>query len=132
MDNGLAPEFDAINIPHHGSIKSHSPRLPKMKKSGSRAGAAVVSAGTRRALLDREVLREYLQEGWDVMSTTTRGEQPGPNLPMTLANRGRPDADEIRRFSLQLSWNPSDGLLAGPTEAKITTNDLVHYETGAC
>jgi hypothetical protein len=48
---------------------------------------------------------------------------------MTLADRGRPDDDEIRRFSLHLSWNPSDGLLAGPAAAKITPNDLVHYET---
>jgi beta-lactamase superfamily II metal-dependent hydrolase len=86
-ENGLAPKFDAIKIPHHGSIKSHSPRLPKMKKSGSQTGVAVVSAGMRRAPPDREVLRQFLQEGWDVMSTTTRSKPPAPNLPMTFRSR---------------------------------------------
>ncbi len=129
--NGLAPEFDAIKIPHHGSINSHSHHLPKMKRSGS--GTAVVSAGTRRAFPDREVLRAYLQAGWDVMSTTIRGKQPGANLPMTLAHRGRPDEDEGEpcRFSLHLSWSPSDGLRAEPAAAKVALDDLIHYETAA-
>ena len=38
---------------------------------------------------------------------------------MTLAHRGRPDEDEVGRFSLHLSWSPSAGLRAEPAGAKI-------------
>ncbi len=126
--HGLAPEFDVIKIPHHGSIRSHTPRLCKMKRPGS--GTAAVSAGTRSCLPDREVLRDYLEQGWSVMATTTRSKQPSrPSLPMTLADRGRPDVHDVGRFSVHISWSPSGGLRAEPAAARISPGDLAHYET---
>jgi beta-lactamase superfamily II metal-dependent hydrolase len=125
---GLAPEFDVIKVPHHGSIRSHSPRLCRMKRPGS--GTAAVSAGTRSCLPDREVLRDYLEQGWSVMATTTRSKRPSPSsLPLTLAGRGRPEVDAVGRFSVHISWTPAGGLLAEPAEARITPGDLEHYET---
>ena len=128
---GLPPEFDVIKVPHHGSIRSHTRGLCLMKRAGSSTNTAAVSAGTRSCLPDREVLRDYLQEGWDVMATTMRGRKPRRSLPMTLAHRGRPDEDEVDRFSLHISWSPSAGLRAEPAEAKIGLDDLVHYESAA-
>ncbi len=126
---GLTPEFDVIKIPHHGSIRSHTPRLCMMKRPGW--GTAAVSAGTRSCLPDREVLRDYLEHGWSVMATTTRGKKSRPSLPMTLADRGRPEVDDVEHFSVHISWSPSGGLQAEPAAARITLDDLMHYETAA-
>ena len=132
---GLAPEFDAIKIPHHGSIKSHSRGLCRMKRQGVGLGlgleTASVCAGTRRALPDREVLREYLQSGWNVMATTTRGTLASPSLPMTLAHRGTPTNGDDLRHTIRLSWTPAAGLSAEPGAAKISLGDLAHYATAS-
>ena len=44
---GIAPNSTVIKVPHHGSIRSHSPRLCKMRQTGSVASTAAISAGTR-------------------------------------------------------------------------------------
>ena len=129
-EKGIAAEFDAIKIPHHGSIKSHASGLSGMKRPGTGPETAAVCAGTRRALPDREVLREYLQNGWNVMATTTRATTSGPSLPMTLAHRGTPDDAEVIRHTIRLSWTPAAGLVAGPAAAKITVGDLSQYASG--
>ncbi|HUT95279.1 MAG TPA: MBL fold metallo-hydrolase [Thermoguttaceae bacterium] len=64
--------FDVIKVPHHGSMKSHTPALCDAKRKESTARIAAISAGTRRALPDKEVIRAYLNEEWLVLLTTTR------------------------------------------------------------
>ena len=130
-DMGTKVEFDALKIPHHGSIRSRSVDLCTMRHFGTDADTAVVSAGTRRALPDREVLRDYLKKGWLVMSTTTRGSNPGPDLPMTLADRGAVDRGDLSRHTIRLSWSPEGGLSAEPAAAKIGMEDLAEYETAS-
>jgi beta-lactamase superfamily II metal-dependent hydrolase len=128
-DMSRVSKFDVIKIPHHGSIESHAPDLCRMRRSGSGAETAVVSAGTRRALPDKKVLGEYLLNGWSVMTTTTRGSSSAPSLPMALANRGTADERNVLCHTIRLSWNPSSGLSAEPAAAKIGISDLDHYET---
>ena len=126
---GRDPEFHAIKIPHHGSIKSHVPSLCLMKRIGEGGDVAAVSAGTRRALPDREVLRDYLRNGWSVMATTTKVDRPVATLPMMLADRGTPDDGDGARHLIRLSWTPLIGLSAEPVAAHIRMDDLAHYET---
>ena len=120
-DQGPPSWFDQISL---------APPL-QAEEIGAGCGDGRRLRGDETALPDREVLRDFLEEGWDVMATTTRGKNTGPSLPMTLANRGMLDQYDVRRFSLHLSWKPSTGLQVEPAAAKITLNDLIHYETAA-
>jgi len=126
---GRDAELDAIKIPHHGSIKSHVPDLCLMKRPGTGGETAAVSAGIRRVLPDREVLRDYLANGWNVMATTTKGGTSETSLPMMLADRGAADEGDIVRHTIRLSWSPASGLSAEPAAAKVIMGDLTQYET---
>ena len=126
---GRDAELDAIKIPHHGSIKSHVPDLCLMKRPGTRGETAAVSAGIRRVLPDREVLRDYLANGWNVMATTKKGGSSETSLPMMLADRGAPDEGDRVRHTIRLSWSPASGLSAEPAAAKVIMGDLTQYET---
>lgn len=128
-ERGLAGEFDAIKIPHHGSIKSHAASLCQMRRSGQGEQTGAVSSGTRPALPDREVLREYLQSGWSVMTTSTRVHRVAPSLPMTLADRPVSKGVDVVRHTIRLSWRPTGGLTGEPAAAKIGLSDLNRYET---
>lgn len=128
QETGRDSGFDAIKIPHHGSIKSHVPGLCQMKRQGEDAGTAAVSAGTRRVLPDREVLRDYLLNGWKVMATTTRVGASVNSLPMMLSDRGKPDEGEVVRHTIRLSWTPESGLLSEPDSANISIDELTQYQ----
>ena len=126
-DYGIAAEFDAIKIPHHGSINSRTPNLCRMKRAN--LAMAVASADMRGPLPDREVLREFLQIGWSVMSTTSKRTKKRPSLPMTLANRGTDDEAEVFRNTIKISWDSENGMSAEPDGARIRAEDLDHYGT---
>jgi hypothetical protein len=128
---GLEADFDAVKVPHHGSIRSHFPGLCLMRSASSGGGTAAISAGTRRALPDREVLRDFLAKGWNVMATTTKVGAPPLSLPMTLADRADPDEGEPARHTIRISWAPEAGLAFEPVTAKITMNDLARYATAS-
>ena len=111
LGRGIAPEFNAIKVPHHGSVRSHFPLLCQMRHTGHGVTAAVVSSGTRRALPDRSVLDDFLRNGWKVMATTTRRTGSPRSLPITLANRGRSDEEAASDHNtVRLTWSVSDGL----------------------
>jgi hypothetical protein len=124
-------EGPSIKVPHHGSVKSHLPALCQMKRSATGAETAAISAGTRRALPDREVLRDYLANGWNVMATTTKAGTSVTSLPMMLSDRGSPDEGEVVRHTIRLSWTPADGLSVEPEGAKIRAGDLAAYKTAS-
>ena len=64
--------FRVVKVPHHGSIASHQPDLCSMKARGRKKRVAVISAGTRKAIPDQNVIKDYLDSGWTVMVTTAR------------------------------------------------------------
>ncbi|WP_435018532.1 hypothetical protein TA3x_000509 [Tundrisphaera sp. TA3] len=130
MEDGVDPAFDVIKIPHHGSIKSHVNSVCLTKRPGSGPEAAIASAGTRRALPDREVLKDYMLNGWNVYATTTKRTPASPSsLPLMLANRGASPGVEITSQTIHVSWCKSNGLTINPSSAKIMLEDLIHYET---
>ena len=81
--------FHVVKVPHHGSLASHWKALPHEKGSGEGQRVAGISAGTRTAIPDREVLREYLDNGWRVMATMRRVGGARVDRPM-VARRPQP------------------------------------------
>jgi len=134
---GLLETLDVVKVPHHGSAKSHLPRLPESSNL-ARNSTAVFSVGRRRVLPDREVLRAYLDKGWKVLATTTRHQSgvPAPEessrcrRAFTLAGKSRRVPDVWRRHLVRLSWSSNpNGIDGEPPEAAIVHADLPNYET---
>jgi len=123
--------FDVIKVPHHGSKASHSSELCKADSNAPRKRIAAISAGTRDALPDREVLREYMSEGWTVMATTTRPRTDRMDSPLLLANRNRRTGGSVKEHIVTISWSPSHGLTFQPPEATILEVDLPMYKTAS-
>jgi beta-lactamase superfamily II metal-dependent hydrolase len=129
--------FDVIKAPHHGSIHSHSSELPRALRR-DRKRIAALSAGTRDGLPDRMVLQDYLQWGWDVISTTVR--RPGlavigvqrnssrvnKSSALGLLNR---DCVVCEHNHVMITWRCSDPVRGGPQDAFITQDDLHLYRT---
>ena len=129
--SGLDTGFDAVKVPHHGSIRSHVPGLCQMRSARRGESTAAISAGMRRALPDREVLRDFLANGWNVLTTTTRGGARATSNPMTLADRGKSVEDNSARHTIRISWTPESGLASEPVAARITIGALDQYATVA-
>jgi len=126
-----AKSFDVIKVPHHGSMKSHTPALCQAKRKERTARIAAISAGTRRALPDKEVIRAYLNEEWVVLLTTTRTANRGANYLMEIADRSGVAAYDIRQQDISISWSPSQGLQWEPPDARVNPSALGLYETTA-
>jgi beta-lactamase superfamily II metal-dependent hydrolase len=120
--------FRAVKVPHHGSIHSHIPALCSPVTSGAGLHVAAVSAGTRSALPARQVLEAYLNNGWQVMLTTTRGAPHRSSRPFTLANRGPTRGSSSRCQNIRLTWTTDGGLHAEPTTAEVRRQDLPSYD----
>ena len=121
--------FDVIKVPHHGSKASHSTNLCKAKLSSPSKRVAAISAGTRDALPDREVLKEYMSEGWTVMATTTRPRPARADSPLSLSNRNRRKDAAMKQHLVRISWSASGGLTFQPPEATLLEIDLPMYKT---
>ncbi len=128
---GREESFDAVKVPHHGSIRSHTDQLCTAKRHDHEARIAAISAGTRPALPDRVVIRMYREEGWIVLVTTTRTRKGTSNRLMDIVDRaGSPNCD-ITQQDVMISWNPKDGLVWEPGSAEIDAESLTLYETKA-
>lgn len=124
--------FDVIKVPHHGSKASHSPSLCKSTANSPSRRIAAISAGTRNALPDREVLRDYISEGWTVVATTTRKLADRVDSPLFLAGRRRSDSGgDTKQHLIRIHWSPSSGLEYGPPESTLGENDLPMYGTAS-
>jgi len=121
--------FDVIKVPHHGSIKSHTGGLCEAKRKDSTARIAAISAGTRTALPDKEVMRAYLNEEWVVLLTTTRTANRRANYLMEIADRSDAAAYGISQQDITISWSPSQGLKWEPPNARVRSSALDLYET---
>jgi hypothetical protein len=130
-EHGREEAFDVIKVPHHGSIRSHTPELCTAKRTNGAEQVAAISAGTRKALPDREVMRAYLDENWVVLLTTTRTEIRRPNYLMELADRSGAQTYAINRQDITIKWNSTDGLAWEPASARVEANDLDQYEIKA-
>lgn len=128
---GKTASFDAIKVPHHGSLASHLHDLCRAKRKDRNDRFAVISAGERPKLPDREVIRDYLNEGWTVMSTTRRRRRPAFDRPMTLADRSGSTNPVFTSRTITLSWRSGASLSAAPADAIVSTADLDLYETAA-
>jgi len=126
----LQQDFNVIKVPHHGSKKSHLPRICTTRHQDGLNVAAISVGATRPVLPDRLVLADYLQAGWQVMATTTKGGRTSPTHPMMLISRSKAvPAKGPRSHLIHLAWTPTSGLSAEPDEAIIGPNELPLYET---
>jgi len=64
-----ASGFDVVKVPHHGSKGSHADELCELTRTDRDTRVAAISAGSRRALPDREVIHAYLNKQWTVLLT---------------------------------------------------------------
>ncbi len=128
---GREKGFDAVKVPHHGSIRSHADQLCTARRRGQDVRVAAISAGTRAALPDREVIRMYREEGWVVLVTTTRTRKATSNRLMDIVDRSGPPDCAITQQNVMISWNPKDGLVWEPDSAQVDAESLTLYETKA-
>jgi beta-lactamase superfamily II metal-dependent hydrolase len=128
---GRESKFHAVKVPHHGSIGSHSSELCRSIEPASGRETAAISSGTRSGLPDREVIRQYQLEGWKVMATTIRSEQPRRSNPLHLADRSGAVHTNSRRYTIRISWGPRPGLKSEPAESEIPESCLHLYDAKA-
>ena len=121
--------FDVVKVSHHGSIHSHSKVLVSSGKESVQRVAAI-SCGTRTALPDRQVIRNYLENGWIVLTTTRRKIEEVHNRPFELVNRRKTETELlIETHDIIIEWTEEDNLGWRPAEAEIHIKDLENYET---
>jgi beta-lactamase superfamily II metal-dependent hydrolase len=126
--------FDVVKVSHHGSIASHHEPLCARINRQQPPRVAAISCGTRAALPDREVIRQFQAGGWQVLATTTRRAAGAPaarrrDLPMQLADRSPPAPPAVKTQHVKISWSPNPDLKASPRHAVIRKGDLVHFDT---
>ena len=98
-----------------------------MKRTDRNRRVAAVSAGTRQALPDREVIRAYLDEQWIVLLTTTRTAIRRTNRLMDVADRSGARDYDISEQDVRISWNSKDGLTWEPASAQVDIDSLTSY-----
>lgn len=129
-EHGRTPCLDVVKVPHHGSLESHSAELCRAKRAGRDGCCAAISAGTRARLPDREVIRDYLAEGWKVLLTTRRiGSDITFDRPMTMANRGASRSFKSTSHDVLVSWCSDKAIAYGPPGAVVSSEDLDLYDT---
>ncbi len=126
-ENDRTKAFRVVKVSHHGSIKSRVPELCDAAHGGVSDRVAAISAGTRRALPDREVIREYLDQKWVVMVTTSRIASARGNHLMNIADKS--SRSDSRQQDIRIRWTPSGGLSWEPSSACVGRDSLHLYET---
>lgn len=121
-------ELDIVKVPHHGSAKSHCANLCGAKRNSDRAIAAI-SAGTRRALPDREVMREYADAGWTVLVTTKRFGLRRKDSPLTLSGVAKRDQYSVDTHNIHICWDKNSGLAWEPVAAFVSPQELEFYDS---
>ena len=119
--------FRVVKVPHHGSIASHRPDLCSMKAKGRKKRVAVISAGTRKAIPDQNVIKDYLDSGWTVMVTTARKPYTY-DRPVQLHLKGM-KKDEPPERTIRLTLSSSGRLSSNPVQHAVQQQDLSAYET---
>ena len=127
-DENLAPDsrFESLKIPHHGSINGHWKNLCRLKSDQANAIAAI-SVGTQYSLPKASVIGDYLDEGWRVLSTTTRSGPSKANRVIEQFSRKSDLPQETATHDIRLAWNSRGGIEWSPTASEIRGTDLQFY-----
>jgi len=127
QERSTAAHFQAIKVPHHGSLKNHFTDLCRLGGDDAEAKVAAVSAGERDALPDREVLADFLDAGWTVVLTSYRTSR-AVNRPGELHLRSAAKAT-FEENTIELGWNFEGGFSFGPPSAVLDREHLTAYQT---
>jgi hypothetical protein len=121
--------FDMVKVPHHGSFDSHRNSEICSCLDARRNPVAAISTGIEFDVLpDREVLRDYLANGWTVLLTTKRVGRLRSNLALEIAGKGVRDWEEQSQ-TVCVKWSETAGITWGPVEAQVLTEELENYQT---
>ena len=126
LDKKRKPTFDAVKVPHHGSMHSHCRRICQMGATAS-PRIAIVSAGLRRALPAQSVLADYLGDNWITLITTRRDSLPRGNRFFEMGSMGRSDIGLAGRNDISVCWSAANGITWQPPEAQIVEQDLLRF-----
>ena len=106
--------LSAVKLAHHGSMGSHSTRVCNARARNG-AGVAAISVGTRyRVPPDREVMREYLDNGWTVLLTTKRVATRRRQFAIEVAGRPSARREDVQRHDLRITWSPRPEWIGSP------------------
>jgi len=131
QEHGHSDGFDVVKIPHHGSLRTHVPEVCKAKRVEASDRVAAVSASGSEAHPDREVLRDYVTEGWTVMATMPRVRDRPSDSPAWLADRSSVPKPTTDRHLIEISWTSTKGLDWKPPQAVVDPDRVDLYETAA-
>lgn len=126
---GPGRAFDLVKVPHHGSYQSH--RGSRLTAYGKKElAAAVICSGTDFAVLpDREVMRDFLNNGWTVLLTRKRLRQ---SRCYALQAIGRATGGlAVQAQAIRVGWSPAKGAEWSPESARVTAEDLANYQTAS-
>jgi beta-lactamase superfamily II metal-dependent hydrolase len=133
--SGPGDGFDVVKVPHHGSIRSHTPELAGAGLHVVQSPIAAITCGEGAVLPDRFVLNGLLSANWRVLATTTRrllggdGTRKRRNHPTDISGRGKKHDLIYFEWDLEITWSPGNGLTADPKDAHIFIGDAHHYGT---
>ena len=133
--SGPGNGFDVVKVPHHGSIRSHTPELAGAGLHVLQSPIAAITCGDGAVLPDQYVLKGLLSANWRVLATTTRqqlgrgGTRKRRNHPMDIFGRGKKHDVVYLEWDLRITWSPGNGLTADPEDAHIVIGDAHHYGT---
>lgn len=127
--NQSKSKFDGVKVSHHGSIHSHSPKLCDSGNDKAEK-IAIISAGTRKKLPNREVIKNYLEAGWKVLITTTRHRSKSKmkDRPANLVNQKTIVSEIYHSHDVKLIWHSKNGLSFSPKKAEIKLRHLSYYD----
>jgi hypothetical protein len=144
-------QIHVVKVPHHGSIKNHWPEICRQGEDGAFMKVAAFSAGSRQALPDRNVLKEYLESGWTAMTTTVRKAHPSAvrksaegggvvgvttgrtrqyDRPGDLHFRGAQGVTFLE-YTIEIEWASSGKFSKRPVAAIVRERDLSAYGSAA-
>ena len=118
--------FDVVKVPHHGSRNGHCKELCDCSPKDGK-GTAVISVGNKYRLPRANVLRDYLDENWTVLSTTTRRCSYRPNRLIEVFGRALPTEVQSEQHDVILTWTPGESPLWTPREAEILSFEVGNY-----
>ncbi len=124
-----AKAFDLVKVAHHGSHSSHE-GSQIVGRGKRKLAIAVICSGMEFAVLpDREVMRDFLNGGWTVLLTCRRVSH-SRRYAVQAVGRCVEDVSP-RAQTIKVEWSPDNGVKWSPETARVTLDDLRHYQTAS-
>ena len=119
--------FDLVKAAHHGSKNGHDLAVAaRIARKGS--SVVVVSCGTLYNLPSRNVLADYLANGWKVFCTSPRTTQGKPRSALQATSRGASATFNPLVYDICVTAGRFGGLSATPAAAQIQVHQLAFYK----